>query len=63
MRTKYSAPPTHHADSQAHRQSEYPMAQTASDAAEHTEHISCRPRPSLSKRFRRPTVGLVCSSL
>ena len=29
MRTQYSAPPTHCADSLAHRQSENPMAQTA----------------------------------
>ena len=35
----------------------------ASNAAEHTEHICSWPRPSLSKRFRRPTVGRVCSCL
>ena len=38
-------------------------ASKASDAAEHTKHISCRPCPSLSKRFRCPTVGTVCSCL
>ena len=35
----------------------------ASNAAEHTEQICSRPRPSLPKRFRRPTVGPVCSCL
>ena len=38
-------------------------APKASNAAEHTEHICSRPRPSLSKRFRCPTVGPVCSCL
>ena len=36
-------------------------APKASNAAEHTEHICSRPR--LSKRFRHPTVGPVCSCL
>ena len=37
------------------------VAPKASDAAEHTKHICSRPHPSLSKCFRRPMVGLVCS--
>ena len=36
-------------------------APKASNAAEHTKQICFRPRPSLHKRFRRPTVGPVCS--
>ena len=35
----------------------------ASNAAEHSKHICSRPRPSLPKHFRLPTVGPVCSCL
>ena len=82
----HSNPPTHHTDLLAHRQSEYPVAQTVDspppqtshveseqttserlrkrpNAAEHTKHICSRPRPSLSKCFKSPTVGPVCSCL
>ena len=38
-------------------------APKVSNAAEHTEKIYSRPRLSLPKRFRRPTVGPVCSCL
>ena len=38
-------------------------APKASNAAEHTKHICSQPRPSLSKHFRYPTVGPVCSCL
>ena len=68
-RKQYSAPPTDRADSLAHRQSETPIGDIvhavpkASNTAEHIEHICSRPRPSLPKRFRRPTVGPVCSCL
>ena len=39
------------------------VAPKASDAAEHTKQKCSRPRPSLSKRFRRLMVGPVCSCL
>ena len=35
----------------------------ASNAAEHTGQICSQPRPSVPKRFRRPTVWPVCSCL
>ena len=35
----------------------------ASDAAEQAKNICSRPHPSLSKRFRHPTVGPVCGGL
>ena len=38
-------------------------APKASNAAEHTKHICSWPYPSLPKRFRRPTVGPMCSCL
>ena len=38
MRTQYSAPPTHHTDLLAHRQSEYPMVQTADSQPPQTSH-------------------------
>ena len=38
-------------------------APKASNAAEDTKHICSRPRPRLSKRFRHPTVGPMCSCL
>ena len=37
-----------------------PQTSKASDAAEHTKYICSRPRPSLLKCFRHPTVGLGC---
>ena len=39
MRTQYSTPPTHRADSLAHNQSEYPMAQTADSQPPQTSHV------------------------
>ena len=39
MRTQYYAPPTHHADSLAHRLSESPMAQTADSQPPQTSHV------------------------
>ena len=39
------------------------VAPKASNAAEHIKQKCSRSRPSLSKRFRRPTVGPVCSCL
>ena len=38
-------------------------APIVSNAAKHTEHICSWPCPNLAKRFRRPTVGPVCSCL
>ena len=46
MRTQYSAPPTHHADSLAHRQSEYPMAQTSDSHPPQTSHVNLEPTAS-----------------
>ena len=46
MRTQYSAPPTHRADSLAHRQSECPMAQTADRQPPQTLHVESDQTPS-----------------
>ena len=54
MHTQYSAPPTHHADLLAYRQSQNPMAQTADSQPSQTLHVESE--QTTSERLRkRPT--------
>ena len=51
MHTQYSAPPTHHADSLAHHQSEYPKVQMANSQPPQTSHVelcSCHRKCALN---------------
>ena len=51
MCAQYSAPPTHRTDSLAHRQSEYPMAQTADSQPPETSHVELE--QTTSERLRK----------
>ena len=54
MCTQYSAPPTHRADSLAHRQSENPMAQTSDGPPPQTLHAQSDPTTS-TRLWKLPT--------